>query len=308
MSSQGQKLIDAQMAAYQPESFVFSAANQKTAKAIIAKYPATKQQSALMPLLTLAQEQNDNWLPVAAMDYVSDMLAIPHMRAYEVATFYTMYNLAPVGRHMIEVCTTTPCWLRGSDDIVKTCKDELGIGVGETTADGEFTLKEAECLAACVNAPMVQIGAHYYEDLTPETTRKLIADLRAGKTPKVGPQNDRRSCEPIKGITSLKTIFTDEKLAKESKSEEKKTKAHSDDVPNRPSQDDPKAKPKNLRQPAVDTVPTTKEIKKGETPKKAAQSKVKSTPAKARKTQLAGAESAKKTVAKKPAAKPKTKK
>src|SRR5690606_6265424 len=148
MSSQGQKLLEAQMAAYQPESFAFTEENLAIAQQVIAKYPAGRQQSALMPLLTLAQRQHHNWLPVAAMDYVADMLGIPHMRAYEVATFYTMYNLEPVGQHMIEVCTTTPCWLRGSDAIVDACRKELGINIGETTQDGMFTLKEAECLAA----------------------------------------------------------------------------------------------------------------------------------------------------------------
>lgn len=203
MSSQGQKLLEAQMAAYQPQTFAFTEENLAVAQQVIAKYPAGKQQSALMPLLTLAQRQHHNWLPVAAMDYVADMLAIPHMRAYEVATFYTMYNLQPVGQHMIEVCTTTPCWLRGSDAIVDACKKELGIGLGETTQDGMFTLKEAECLAACVNAPMVQIGDHYYEDLTPETTLAIINDLRAGRAPKVGTQSGRHTCEPAGGATTL---------------------------------------------------------------------------------------------------------
>lgn len=204
MASQGQKLIEAQMAAYQPAEFAFTAENLKKAQVIIAKYPAGKQQSALMPLMTLAQEQNANWLPVAAMNYVADMLEVPQMRAYEVATFYTMYNLKPVGKHFIEVCTTTPCWLRGSDEIVKTCKDELGIGIGETTEDGQFTLVEVECLCACVNAPMMQIGQHYYEDLTPETTRALIRDLKAGKEVKPGTQSGRKCSEPASGLTTLK--------------------------------------------------------------------------------------------------------
>lgn len=286
MSSQGQKLIEAQMAAYQPQSFEFSAANLKTAQKIIAKYPQGKQQSALMPLLTLAQEQNENWLPVAAMNYVADMLAIPHMRAYEVATFYTMYNLGPVGRHMIEVCTTTPCWLRGSEAIVNACKEVLGIGLGETTADGEFTLKEAECLAACVNAPMIQVGPHYYEDLTPDSMRKLIEDFKAGRTPKPGSQSGRCSCEPFKGATTLQAQGGKPKKHTESAQEEAKTKAHRSDVPNVPSEDEPKAKPKNIRQPAVDTVPTTEEAEKGKKPALAKETQVKSTPGKARKTQI----------------------
>lgn len=269
MSSQGQKLIEAQMAAYQPESFAFTDANLKTAKKIIAKYPAGKQQSALMPLLTMAQEQHANWLPVAAMDYVADMLEIPRMRSYEVATFYTMYNLAPVGKHMIEVCTTTPCWLRGSDDIVKSCQKELGIGIGETTPDGMFTLKEAECLAACVNAPMIQIGKHYYEDLTGDSMRKIIEDLRAGRTPKAGSHAGRHTCEPFKGATTLTGKTEKPKAQKETKAEEKSTKAHSKDTPNTPSQDEPKAKPKSVRSPAAaDKVPASKAAKKHETAEK----------------------------------------
>lgn len=281
MSGQGHKLLEAQMAAYQPESFAFTDANLKAAKQIIAKYPKGKQQSALMPLLTMAQKQHANWLPVAAMDYVADMLEIPHMRAYEVATFYTMYNLHPVGQYMIEVCTTTPCWLRGSDDIVNTCKKELGIGLNETTPDGLFTLKEAECLAACVNAPMTQIGEHYYEDLTADSIRKIIEDLRAGRTPKVGSQTARRSCEPCNGLTTLKDGAP--KVAKHrfSSAEDKKAKASAKAKPNTPSEDEPKAKPKTVRKPAAaESVPTTKAAKKGETPKNPAKSTAKSGPAK----------------------------
>lgn len=263
MSSQGQKLIEAQMAAYQPESFAFSDANLKLAGKIIAKYPAGKQQSALMPLLTMAQEQNANWLPVAAMDYVADMLEIPRMRAYEVATFYTMYNLAPVGQHMIEICTTTPCWLRGSDNIVDTCRKELGIGMGETTPDGLFTLKEAECLAACVNAPMIQIGQHYYEDLDADSMRKIIAELRAGRAPKPGSHGGRHTCEPFKGATTLTSAAEKPARQKESAAEEKSARAHSGKMPNKPSEDAPKAKPKDVRKPGMDTNPTTEQATKG---------------------------------------------
>ncbi len=152
----------------------------KLAKTIIARYPAGRQQSAVMPLLALAQRQNGGWLPKAAMDYVAGMLGMAPVRVYEVASFYTMYNLDPVGKNVIEVCTTTPCWLRGSDAIVEACEKHLGIGLGETTADGQFTLREAECLGACVNAPMCSIGEHYYEDLTPEnvTPHRNRAGLR----------------------------------------------------------------------------------------------------------------------------------
>lgn len=183
----------------QPEAFTFTSENAARAKEIIAKYPAGKQQSAVMPLLTLAQQQNANWLPKAAMDHVADMLGMPPVRVYEVASFYTMYNLEPVGKYLIEVCTTTPCWLRGSDTIVDTCKNKLGIELGETTKDGLFTLREAECLGACVNAPMCQIHEHFYEDLDQRSMETIIDTLAHGGTPKPGPQNGRKSSEPAEG-------------------------------------------------------------------------------------------------------------
>jgi len=178
------------------KTFKFTPANEKLAKQHLAKYPANRQQSAVMPLLDVAQRQNNNWLSKEAIEYVANYLDMPVIRVYEVATFYTMYNLQPVGEHMIEVCTTTPCWLRGSADIVNTCKNKLGIEVGQTTKDGKFTLKEAECLGACVNAPMLQIGDYYYEDLTPQSTEKLIDDLAAGKKPKPASQIGRKCSAP----------------------------------------------------------------------------------------------------------------
>jgi len=184
--------------------FAFTADNMARAKQIIAKYPAGRQASALIPLLDIAQRQHDNWLPRAAMDYVGDMLEMPPIRVYEVATFYTMFNLAPVGRHFIQVCRTTPCWLRGSDGITKTCRDKLGVELGETTPDGKFTLKEVECLGACVNAPMVQINDDYYEDLTPESMARLIDDLAAGRKPSVGSQSGRQGSCAQGGATTLK--------------------------------------------------------------------------------------------------------
>jgi len=180
----------------QPESFAFTAENLARAKEIIAKYPAGRSQSAVMPLLTLAQEQNANWLPKAAMDVVADMLGMPPVRVYEVASFYTMYNLEPVGKYLIEICTTTPCWLRGSDVIVEAAKQRLGIDIGGTTPDGLFTLREAECLGACVNAPMCQVGQHFYEDLDALSMDKIIDTLSRGGTPKPGPQSGRISSEP----------------------------------------------------------------------------------------------------------------
>jgi NADH-quinone oxidoreductase subunit E len=138
------------------------------------------------------------------MDVVADYLEMPRIRVYEVASFYTMFNLKPVGEHFIQVCTTTPCWLRGSADIVQTCKKKLGVGLGETTSDGKFTLTEVECLGACVNAPMVQINDDFYEDLTPELMDKLIETLKANKKPEVGSQTGRRGSCAQNGPTSLK--------------------------------------------------------------------------------------------------------
>jgi NADH-quinone oxidoreductase E subunit len=179
--------------------FAFSAENFALAKKIIARYPAGRQQSAVMPLLTLAQKQNANYLTKSAMDEIANILGMPPVRVYEVASFYTMYNHEPVGKHVIEVCTTTPCWLRGSDAIVAACERRLGVKVGRTTQDGMFTLREAECLGACVNAPMCQIGDHYYEDLTPEAITAIIELLSHGQVPKAGPQSGRKSSEPAKG-------------------------------------------------------------------------------------------------------------
>lgn len=165
----------------QPESFAFSEENEKKISEIIANYPPGRQQSAVIPLLDLAQRQHDNWLPRAAMDEVARILDMPPIRVYEVATFYTMFNLEPVGEHFVQVCTTTPCMLCGSDEIVKTCKKKTGIkNFGETSKDGKFTLVEVECLGACVNAPMVQINDDYYEDLTPELMEELL-DLAEDK-------------------------------------------------------------------------------------------------------------------------------
>lgn len=188
------------------EKFAFTGSNEKWAKGQIKKYPKGRGQSAVMPLLTRAQEQNNGWLSIPAIEFVADFLGMPYIRVLEVATFYTMYNLRPVGKHVIEVCTTTPCWLRGSDDIVKACEDELGIGFGETTTDGEFTLLEVECAGACVNAPVCSVHRKYYEDLTPESMTDIIKAIKAGKTPKAGPQVDRQTSAPMGELTSLKEM------------------------------------------------------------------------------------------------------
>ncbi|MCW2247557.1 NADH-quinone oxidoreductase subunit E [Azospirillum fermentarium] len=190
----------------EPTSFAFTPANLDRAQKIIAKYPAGRQMSAVMPLLDLAQRQNDGWLPRVAMDYVADLLKMPRIKAYEVATFYTMYNLSPVGKHVVQVCTTTPCWLRGSDDVVKACEDKMGIALGETSADGRFTLREVECLGACVNAPIVQIGDDFYEDVSAQHMTAIIDALVRGETPKAGSQTGRQTSCPAGGPTTLKAF------------------------------------------------------------------------------------------------------
>jgi NADH-quinone oxidoreductase E subunit len=187
----------------QPENFAFYAEYGARAKIIIARYPEGRQASAVMPLLDLAQRQSGGWLPKAAMDHVAEILEMAPIRVYEVATFYTMYKLEPVGEHVVQVCTTTPCVLRGCAAVVDACRDELGVEFGETTDDGKFTLFEVECLGACVNAPMMQIGDDYYEDLDADSTRALLKALRNGETPKPGPQAGRHSSEPAGELTSL---------------------------------------------------------------------------------------------------------
>lgn len=190
----------------QPASFSFTPENMEKLKAFIANYPEGRQASAVMPALTLAQGQMGGWLPRAAMDHVAELLGMPRIRVYEVATFYSMYNLAPVGRHLVQVCTTTPCWLRGSDGVLGTCRKVLGIGCGQTTADGEFTLTEVECLGACVNAPVVKINDDYYEDLDPETTERLLEAIKAGEAVSPGSQSGRTGSQPASGLTTLKDL------------------------------------------------------------------------------------------------------
>jgi len=186
--------------------FEFTPENIKRAEAIIRNYPTGHQRAAVMPLLDLAQRQF-GWLPISAMHYVADMLEMPKMRVYEVATFYTMYNRDPMGKFHVQICTTTPCMLggMGSDCIMDAIKENLGIEVGETTKDNLFTLSEVECLGACVNAPMVQINDDYYEDLSPKDMHEILDDIKAGKKPKAGPRNNRFACEPEGGLTTLTT-------------------------------------------------------------------------------------------------------
>jgi NADH-quinone oxidoreductase subunit E len=187
----------------QPESFEFTQENLERAKAHIAKYPAGRQQSAVLPLLDLAQRQSGGWLPLAAMHHVADLLEMPKIRVYEVATFYTMLNLRPVGRYFLQACTTTPCWLRGSDAVVAACEKKLEIGMGGTTADGLFTLVEVECLGACVNAPILQVNDDFYEDLDGPATEALLDALREGKPPPIGSLAGRRGSAPSNGKTTL---------------------------------------------------------------------------------------------------------
>ena len=193
----------------QPETFEFSPENRKKFKSLFAKYPKGREVSAMMPLLDMAQRQHHGWLPQAAMDHIAELLDVPPIRVYEVATFYTMYNLTPVGKHHIQVCTNLSCWLRGSDEIMATCKKKLGIEVGETTLDGKFTLTEVECLCACVNAPMMQINDDFYEDLDEDSTSDILDKLRSGASPKPGPQSSRRGCEPEGELTTLTETMKD---------------------------------------------------------------------------------------------------
>jgi NADH-quinone oxidoreductase E subunit len=185
------------------ESFEFSAENLEKVKAIIAKYPQGSQQSAVLPLLHLAQEQHGGWLPRSVLDHVADTLAMPRIRVYEVATFYDMYNIQPVGRTQVRVCTTTPCWLCGSDDIVRACKDALGIEVGGSTEDGRFFLREFECLGACANAPMMWIDDDFFEDLDYAKAKGIIEALKRGERPAPGPQSGRKVSMPAGGKTTL---------------------------------------------------------------------------------------------------------
>jgi len=187
----------------QPASFDFTLENLERAQAHIAKYPSGRQASAVLPLLDLAQRQHGGWLPRAAMDRVAEMLEMAPIRVYEVATFYTMFNLRPVGRYLLQVCTTTPCWLRGSDEVVRACRNKLHIGVGGTTPDGLFSLVEVECLGACVNAPILQVNDDFYEDLDGPATEVLLDALREGNPPLHGSVTGRRGSEPVGGRTTL---------------------------------------------------------------------------------------------------------
>ncbi|KAG8691052.1 hypothetical protein FRC11_007164 [Ceratobasidium sp. 423] len=186
--------------------FKFTAENLKIAEETIAKYPSQYKKAAVIPLLDLAQRQNKGWTSISVMNYVAELLEMPPMRVYEVATFYTMFNREPIGTNFIQVCTTTPCMLRGSTEILETVQSHLGgIKVGDTTKDGKFTLAEVECLGACSNAPMLAMNDDFYEDLTPETTKKILDAFARGEKPKPGPQSGRQTSENSAGLTALTT-------------------------------------------------------------------------------------------------------
>lgn len=190
------------LAEKQPPSFAFTPQNLEWAKAQMAKYPPGRQQSAVIPLLWRAQQQAGGWLPQKAIEAVAEMLGMAKIRVLEVATFYTMFNLSPVGRHHVQFCGTTPCMLRGADQLKKVLHRKIG-HENDVTADGTFSWTEVECLGACVNAPMVQINADYYEDLDAASFGKILDAMAAGKKTKPGPQTDRQLSAPVGGPTTL---------------------------------------------------------------------------------------------------------
>lgn len=194
------------LAEEQPASFEFTPENMVWVKAQIAKYPEGRQASAVIPLLWQAQKQNQYWLPKPAIEKVAELLDMPYIRVLEIATFYTMFNLEPVGRYFIQMCGTTPCMLRGSDEIKAVLQRRVG-EQRKVSADGNFAWLEVECLGACCNAPMVQINDDYYEDLTPENFEKLLDDLAAGRPVSIGSQTGRRSSEPAGKLTTLTSLY-----------------------------------------------------------------------------------------------------
>ena len=180
----------------QPERFEFDTKNLEEVKNIIKKYPEGKQQSAVMSLLYLAQKQNDNWIPLSAMKHIGKLLDMPYIKVYEVATFYTMYNLTPVGKNFIQVCTTTPCMIRGAGKIVEACKEKISENENELSKDKNCSWMEVECLGACINAPMMQINDDYYEDLDKQKTLDILDKILNGETPKPGSYRGRVNNEP----------------------------------------------------------------------------------------------------------------
>ncbi len=197
---------------FQPSTFAFDAESEGAIPGILAKYPAGRQASAVLPMLYLVQNQmrrqtGSAWVPIAGMDEVARRLDMAPIRVYEVATFYFMFNLKPIGTYHLQVCTTTPCWLRGSDEVVAACRAATGIeGWGETSGDGVFTMTEVECLGACVNAPIIQVNDDFYEDLDGDSTKQLLEALRRGEPPKPGSVKGRQTSAPEGGPTTLTTL------------------------------------------------------------------------------------------------------
>jgi len=187
----------------QPESFVFSDESEAQIAKVLAKYPEARKASAVMPLLDIAQRQHENWIPMAAIDVIAERLGMARIRVLEVATFYTMYNLAPVGEWFLQACTTTPCWLRGSNDIMRAVKDTLGLDNHQRSNDGKFTLLEVECLGACCNAPILQVNDDFYEDLDYDKTVALLEALKKGEQPPFGSMSGRQGSMSSEGPTSL---------------------------------------------------------------------------------------------------------
>ena len=196
MSTSKFKIIPEELS--QPSTFNFSSENLVKAKKIIKMYPSNFKESSIMPLLSMAQAQNQGWLPKKAIEYVSNFIEVPEIKVLEIATFYSMYNLSPVGKFHIEVCTTTPCMLRGSDPMLDLCKKKFGLEIDGITDDGLFSLGRVECLGACVNAPVVKINENYYEDLDSESLNKILDSLKMNKKVKIGPQSKRKGSEPGK--------------------------------------------------------------------------------------------------------------
>ena len=191
----------------QPEKFEFTAKNIEVAKKIIQNYPEGKQQSAVMALLYIAQKQNNNWIPLSAMKYIAKFLEMPYIKVYEVATFYSMYNLTPVGKYFIQVCTTTPCMIRGAYNLVDICKRKISNKENNLSENGECSWVEVECLGACINAPMIQINDDYYEDLDEEKCEKIINQILKGEKLTPGSYRGRKNSEPEnnrKTLTDLK--------------------------------------------------------------------------------------------------------
>ena len=187
----------------QPDKFEFNKNNKDIADNIIKNYPSGKQQSAVMPLLKIAQKQNDNWIPLAAMKYIAKYLDMPYIKVYEVATFYSMYNLAPVGKYFFQVCTTTPCMLRGAYELVKVCKNKISEKENVLSDDGKISWMEVECLGACVNAPMMQVNDDYYEDLNDKKLEEIIETIYQNKIPKPGSYSGRINAEPVNNRKTL---------------------------------------------------------------------------------------------------------